>query len=152
MILGSPSWKFVTRWILILSVGSRILDCTILPSNQPSKELTKGGDLCEAQVDVPLSEQPFLRFNSSLGCKTDTLVYNGDTLTLRSWWRGRFSCLGDSQAHPVAGRLSSWPVRYEATRSGVNLESLPSNGLYRSIRLAVLATEPLEVAELARRP
>jgi hypothetical protein len=34
--------------------------CPIFPTNQPNKhtnkELTKGGDLCEAQVDVPFSE------------------------------------------------------------------------------------------------
>jgi hypothetical protein len=48
--------------------------------NQPTKELTKGGDLREAQVDVPLSEYPFLRFNASLGSKTDTLLYNANCL------------------------------------------------------------------------
>jgi hypothetical protein len=54
----------------------------LLAANQPTKELYKGGDLREAQVDVPLSEWPFLRFNASLGSKRDTLVYNGDSLTL----------------------------------------------------------------------
>jgi hypothetical protein len=52
------------------------------PTNQPTKGLTKGGDLRQTQVDVPLSEQPFLRFNESLGSKTGTLLYNWDLLAL----------------------------------------------------------------------
>jgi hypothetical protein len=43
------------------------------PTNQPTKELTKGEGLREAQFYVPLFDQLFLHFNALLGSKTDTL-------------------------------------------------------------------------------
>ena len=50
-------------------------------TNQPTKGLTKGGELREAQVDVPRSIEPFLRKrNAGLGNKH--LNYNGVVLML----------------------------------------------------------------------
>jgi hypothetical protein len=46
--------------------------------DQPTKVLTKGGDLRWAQVDVPWSVQPFLRFTALLDSITDSLFWTGD--------------------------------------------------------------------------
>jgi hypothetical protein len=48
------------------------------PTNQPTKGLTRGGDLRFAQVDVPSSVQPFLHVTESMGSVTDRLYYNMD--------------------------------------------------------------------------
>jgi hypothetical protein len=80
-----------------------------LSSNQPTKELTKGGDLRETQVDVPLSEQPFLHFNASPASKTDTLLYNWDSLTLTVYSPDSRPGLGTLKATALgAHRLPIW--------------------------------------------
>jgi hypothetical protein len=64
------------------------------------------------QVDVPLSEQPFLRFNASLGSETDTLLYNGDSLTLTVYSPDSRRGLGPLKATALgAHRLQIAPPR-----------------------------------------
>jgi hypothetical protein len=93
----------------------------------------------------------WLRGNTSIWGKNSPSLdgWSAYTAEILFWWRGRFSGLGDSQTHPVVGMVSFWPVRYEAARSGVCLESLPSNGLYRTVRLVLLGREPVDVGKLA---
>jgi hypothetical protein len=42
------------------------------PTNQATIQLTNGRELRDAQVDVPWSDQPFLRFDASLGSAAHT--------------------------------------------------------------------------------
>ena len=49
---------------------------------QPAKVLTGGGDLREAQVDVPPVCLPFLRVTALLGTVTDFLTLTVNMLTL----------------------------------------------------------------------
>jgi hypothetical protein len=75
---------------------------------QPTKELTKGGDLRFAQVDVLWSDQPFLRFNSPLGSKTPFSI-TGILLTLTVYSPGLRPRLVMLKATALgAHSLSNW--------------------------------------------